>query len=135
MTNPTIIPSGIPGGTLLPVYYVSPYRFVIRVRWYTRAPTHTRAKRVCIKPNMNLRSGMEQMMQDKQHEDIKQHTEDCHREEAQETGTNTNKKGNLHNGCKLINTPQTNQSGTNMNKTAGIIMCEDEQNITRVIIE
>ena len=50
------------------------------------------------------------MNQDKHDEDIKQHTEDDHREQVQETGTNTNKKGNLHNDWKWNNTTHTNQS-------------------------
>ena len=44
------------GGTLLPVYYVSPYQFVICMRWYTRAPTHTRTEHF---ENINLRNRME----------------------------------------------------------------------------
>ena len=49
------------------------------------------------------------MTQDKHHEDIKQHTEDDHREHVQEIGTNTNKKGDLHKDWKWNN--------TNSNKT------------------
>ena len=58
VSSPTTIPSGIPGGTLLPVYYVPPYQFVTCMRWHTRVPTHTRTEHLYQK--MNLRNGIEQ---------------------------------------------------------------------------
>ena len=57
MTNPTLTPSGIPGGTLLPVYYVSPYQFVTCMRWHTRVPTHTRTEHIEPKDELTERNG------------------------------------------------------------------------------
>ena len=110
--SPTIIPSGIPGGILLPVYYVSPYQFVTCMRWHTRVPTHTRTEHLYQK--MNLRNGIEQ---NATRQTTRRH-QTTHRKWSQGTGTrNLNQQQKEWELARRLGMEQYKSNKPNQNKT------------------